>query len=879
MRIRNQKKELSFVRKKFEFIKPKVVKVVEKDPETIFRELQIPNIKGLWSQQADILRAYYNDFKTGSDVAIELPTGTGKTLIGLLIAEYRRRCHQDRVLYLCPTKQLAKQVYLKGQEYGLPVSLLIGSQNNYSESEYGNYVTSKAIGVTTYSAVFNTNPYKMDDANTILLDDAHSAENYISSLWTVEIKRQDNKEVFESIIELFKEDISEYTYIKLMNGGSEGYKSMYDLIPYPKYLDKLPQLIELLEANISECGNAKYPWSKISQNLEACQMFFSLGEINIRPLIPPTQTHSAFNNTKQRIYMSATLGEGGELERISGVRKIRKIPVPKGWDKYSNGRRLILFPNRIFTQDESVKVAFGAIRNQGRALVLCPDNRTANIFVRKLKIELPDFTILDSLSVEDSLEPFTTREKVVLILTNRYDGIDLSGDICRLQIIYGMPEATNLQEGFLWNRLNANAVLGELVKTRITQALGRCTRSNDDFANVIMLDPNLLKFCSKKENLVGFHPEIQAEIEFGLSNSAMIQSVDEMVDFMNDFVNDKEYFSGINEAIIEIREEFEKKPKPAVKKLILNVENEIDFSYALWKKELDRALEKVKLIHENLSGGKDLNGYRAWWYYIGGNTAYLSKKFIDIDDNLDRNYYSSALKLSHGITWMADLIRTVPMEKDIPEVDFYLATQTENVETFLNDLGLFGGSFEKHMKQVMELVSNDDAKKFERGLKQLGVVLGFESLLPEGDTTPDGIWYIRDKFFVFEAKTQEDKDDPIYSDACRQADGHRKWTTESIPLPEGASIDVAVVSQKTTIRKDALPQSRGLFHIDTSDIRKLALEATSSLRMIRSVLTKDKEPNLFHKEHIANTLIKQKLTLRDIETIFKKKSLDELEQH
>src|SRR5699024_7495035 len=203
-------------------------KTVEKDPESIFRELQIPNIKGLWSQQADILRGYYNNFKTNPDVAIELPTGTGKTLIGLLIAEYRRRCLQERVLYLCPTKQLARQVYSKAKEYGLPASLLIGPQKKYSEEEYGNYVTSKSIGITTYSAVFNTNPFKMDDANSILLDDAHSAENYISSLWTVEIKRKENKEVFESIIELFREDISDYNYTRIMSGDNEYFKPLYD---------------------------------------------------------------------------------------------------------------------------------------------------------------------------------------------------------------------------------------------------------------------------------------------------------------------------------------------------------------------------------------------------------------------------------------------------------------------------------------------------------------------------------------------------------------------------------------------------------------------------------------------------------------------------
>ncbi|MGY8621993.1 DEAD/DEAH box helicase family protein [Bacillus safensis] len=864
------------VRNKFEFVKPKIVKTVEKDPESIFRELQIPNIKGLWSQQADILREYYNKFKTNQDIAIELPTGTGKTLIGLLIAEYRRRCHRERVLYLCPTKQLARQIYSKATEYGLPASLLIGPQVKYPEEEYGDYVTGKTIGITTYSAVFNTNPFRMDDANTILLDDAHSAENYISSLWTVVIKRKENKEVFESIIELFKEDISSYNFTRIMNGDKEHYKPIYDLIPYPKYLEKLPQLIELLEANINDCGNAKHPWSQINENLEACQMFFSWEEINLRPLIPPTKTHSAFSEAKQRIYMSATLGEGGELERISGVRKINKIPIPKGWDKYSNGRRLIVFPDRVFNQKDAFKVAFGAIHNQKKALVLCPDNRTAEIFKSKMALELSDYTVLESTDIEDSLESFSSREKVVLVLTNRYDGIDLSGDTCRLQIVLGMPKATNLQEGFLWNRLNANAVMSELVKTRITQALGRCTRSNDDFANVIVLDPNLLKFCSSAENLIGFHPEIQAEIEFGLSNSEKIESVDEMIDFMSDFINDKDYFTSINDAITEIREEYEKRTKTEVKKLTLNVENEIDFTNALWKKEMDRALEKVKLILEKLSGGSEINGYRAWWYYIAGNAAYLSKKMTPIDPNLDKNYYSSSLRLSNGISWMSDLVHTVPLEKDVPRSDLYISAQIDNIESILNDIGLFGNAFEKNMKAFLNLINSDDAEKFGKGMQQLGKIVGFDAHLPKGDSTPDGVWYLRDKYFGFEAKTEEKQKNPVYTEACRQTDGHKKWIREFIPLPTAATVDAVMISHKNMIRKDAVPHSRDLFHINTSDIREFALKITNVLRGIRSVLTEDKDPNLFHKEIIGEIISREKVTYRDIEAFVKAKKLNDL---
>ncbi len=59
------------------------------DPESLFRDLKqrSSRIQYLWSHQADILRTWHQNYLTLKDVALELPTGTGKTLIGLLIAD------------------------------------------------------------------------------------------------------------------------------------------------------------------------------------------------------------------------------------------------------------------------------------------------------------------------------------------------------------------------------------------------------------------------------------------------------------------------------------------------------------------------------------------------------------------------------------------------------------------------------------------------------------------------------------------------------------------------------------------------------------------------------------------------------------------------
>ena len=82
-----------------------------KDPESLFHDLRnrSPSIQHLWAHQADLLRAYSLNHINAEDISFELPTGTGKTLVGLLIGEWRRLHFEERILYLCPTRQLVSQ--------------------------------------------------------------------------------------------------------------------------------------------------------------------------------------------------------------------------------------------------------------------------------------------------------------------------------------------------------------------------------------------------------------------------------------------------------------------------------------------------------------------------------------------------------------------------------------------------------------------------------------------------------------------------------------------------------------------------------------------------------------------------------------------------
>ena len=135
---------------------PQKSSVSIKDPESLFRDLRDRTVEGLLAQQADMLRNYMNHVDN-RDIALELPTGSGKTLVGLLIAEWRRRTKRERCVLLCPTKQLVHQVVEQAKEkYGINALDFSGSKHQYSEADKTAFNNCESIGVATYSAVSYT---------------------------------------------------------------------------------------------------------------------------------------------------------------------------------------------------------------------------------------------------------------------------------------------------------------------------------------------------------------------------------------------------------------------------------------------------------------------------------------------------------------------------------------------------------------------------------------------------------------------------------------------------------------------------------------------------------------------------------------------------
>jgi hypothetical protein len=850
------------------------------DAEAVFRDLRNrdPKIQHLWSHQADIIREYHLHMDQ-ENIALELPTGTGKTLVGLLIGEWRRRTYGERVAYLCPTRQLAHQVGEHSCQYGIQAHVLVGPQDQYPPDHYAAYANADAICITTYSGVFNINP-RINNAEVIVLDDSHAGEGYIASMWTLSISRYKHYDLYEQVIRLFKDQLPTYQVPDLFDDNPNPYqRKNVDLLPTPRTWEQVETFTSLLDEYANRDNQLIFPWQLIRSHLPACCMLFSWSEIVVRPSIPPTLTHNPFASANQRLYMSATLGAGGELERITGVPTIYRIPVPPGWDKQGTGRRLFIFPDRSFPPEEYQPWIANHVRSMDRSLILTPHRFAADEFTSLINSSGIEHELLDSQDVEVSLDRFTSNPQAILILTNRYDGLDLPGESCRSLIVYGLPTSVNLYERFLWSKLGLSGLLADRIRTRITQAVGRCTRNSTDYAIVAIIGMDLLEYCIARENRAELHPELRAEIEFGLDNSESTD-IERLAKIVKLFMERDQSWEKAEADITKRRNDIAKVTPDYIEVLRSSVNLEVEYQYDLWREDFAAALEKAATIVDQLSGD-DLAGYRALWYYFAGCAAFLQGSITNSDDlrrtAADRFYRAS--QASKAVSWFARLSHEL-IPKDIAESQppIISAVAAEAINHYLSDLGTVGPSFDRTIAESRENIQQTDHDKFESALTDIGRMLGFDAYKPTEDGAPDSVWSIGNEHVIlFEAKSEESPSGEISIKTCRQAQGHQAWQQSRPFLSQNAEMTTVVVSPRTSIDDKAVAHANGLYYASPNQIQELFARAEACLRRIRSVI-----PGL-HREQkyqiALDSLVEHNLTPDEVIALLRKTPLVSLSKH
>jgi Type III restriction enzyme, res subunit/Helicase C-terminal domain len=819
------------------FKKQVVTSPVSQTPDQLFLDLPRRKYIGLLDHQGQILRTYYQDAITSPDIALQLPTGSGKTLVGLLIAEWRRRKFNERVVYLCPTKQLVNQVVEEAiSKYGMEVDGFTGPSKGYAASANARYAAAERVAVTTYSAVFNSNPF-FKSPDVILLDDAHAAENYVAKMWAIQIDRTKREHValFNTLASVIKTVIDPYYHERLTGKvGSISEQDWTDKIPTTDFYKIVDEVRSVLDAYSGD-SDIEFPWKSIKDNLMACHVYVSSHQILIRPVIPPTWIHSPFSNAKQRIFMSATLGEGGDLERLTGRRYIKRLTIPSGWDRQGIGRRFFVFPGLSLDEDKLSVLRNDLMKEAGRSLVLVTselkEKETRELIHSTLSI--PTFSATD---IETTKANFLAEPNAAAVIANRYDGIDFPGDDCRILFIDGLPQVVNLQEKFIMTRMAAVALLNVRIQARVLQAIGRCTRGLNDFSAIVVSDGELSDYLIDFRRRQHFHPELQAEIQFGLTQSTDIKPEDIKENFRAFILHDTEWEEA-NKNILQLRDISTQIPYAELDELQSSVNNEVRYQEFMWQGDYLQALDQAREVIGKITSS-ELQGYRALWYYLAGSAAHLSEHSLGHGDHgaHAREYFSKARDAARGINWLVRLSRTISTstfsDAEVKHAD--ALRQVESIENVFSNLGMaHNRAFNKSDLDVRNGLLCPDA--FEQAQKLLGDMLGFSTGKVEEDASPDPWWMLGKRVIVFEDHAAASAINPqIDAKKARQAASHEAWIRANFTDPENLEIVSVLVTPATRAAKGAAPSLSSVAYWNLDDFISWANKAMDTLREIRS---------------------------------------------
>ena len=723
------------------------------DPRDIFNALasKPAGMNFLRGPQDQVLEKWFGR-RDDRDIVIKLNTGGGKTVVGLLIAMSSLAEGKGPVAYLVPDHYLVDQVVAEAQRLGIPV---------VTEPKAFAYSQGKSILVDTFQTLFNGKSVfgvtgsagrtaSAARPHTVIVDDAHACLNKAEQAFRLTIPA--THAVYDQLLAMFAdalEDQAPSAYLSLQAKSSTGVQQ----VPYWAWSDRRRDTMAVLHPLSTE-QEFQFAWPLLADVLPICRAVFTSDALEIEAPCLPVSVVTGFHLAERRIYLTATLADDGILvsDLAADPTAVAHPVTPASAGDI--GDRLILVPQQTHPRaaDDEIRDLIVGLAADRNVVVIVPSRRRAAYWTPYATMVLDK----DSLTVGvDLLRANPTLGLVVLI--NRYDGVDLPGDACHVLVVDGLPEAMAGTERIDQAQLAGSELLIARQVQRLEQGMGRATRSNDDHCVVFLLGKRLAERLYSVEARDCFSPATRAQIELSEQVADQLDGVD--VDVLRQVAlqclsRDADWVRVSRATLAPLRY-----GAANLSKLAVHSRRAFDHAAA---GDFGAALDETQLAVNATKGeaerGYMLQQYASYQHHVNPAQAQQTQKSAN---RTNRN----VLRPIDGVAY--EKLAAPTLEQGAAASAYLQRRYTSGNELLIGINAL-----------VADLAWGPRTEAFEQAWADLADHLGFAGQQPERDTGrgPDDLWALPDgTFHVIEAKSEVNESHPVYKKHAEQLSNSMDW--------------------------------------------------------------------------------------------------------
>lgn len=660
------------------------------------------------------------------DTVIKMNTGSGKTVVGLLILKSCLNEKRGPAVYVTPDKYLTSQVLDEAKSLGISTA---------TDPSDPSYVRGDAILVINiYKLINGRSVFGVRDEGikvrigSILVDDVHACLATTEAQFTLRIGR--SSPVYDELLALFRDDLAEQSPTGILDIEAEDPTKLL-LVPFWAWRKKIDEVGRIIHKRRDD-DDLMFVWPLLSDVLALCQCVIGGDSLEISPRCLPIDAIPSFAAAQRRIFTSATLADDSVLVTHFDVAADAAANPITPSNANDVGDRLILVPQELNPDidDEAINGLVADFAKEYNVVVIVPSFTRAEFWKDAAA------AVLTGENLHDGISKLKTGHVGLVVIVNRYDGIDLPNDACRILVIDGLPEVRNKIDRIDDAILHGTEEHTARTMQRIEQGMGRGVRSSDDWCVVLLMGRRISSYLYVDRALDKFTPATRAQYDLSQTLSLQLrgQSLPEVATVIRLVLGrDADWGRASKGALVHVKYDKSGRISPIA----------MAQRSAFGAMQLGDDRTAVAALQEVVNAASDPR-----------TKGWLKQQLAEVVDATDQ--VQSQVILRSGIADNRFILRPIS-GIDYERLQSDSRTQAAKVAQRLIDSGLSANHFVVGTYQLLDDLKfiAGTAPRFEKAFAQLARMLGWDAQQPETEfgRGPDVLWSVGElNFLVIECK-------------------------------------------------------------------------------------------------------------------------------